>query len=109
MATRTWVRQGIAVAFPTSACMPTSTPGPSSWRSTRSTSFTLREALCRSCSSPAGNINSWAVAAPNYFDWDTPKLQAAASVEQAPQPATYGLTPGQWGTSVLGGCIPARA
>ena len=38
----------------------------------------------------SGNINSWAVAAPTYFDWDTPKLQAAVSVEQTPQPATYG-------------------
>ena len=42
----------------------------------------------------SGNINSWAVAAPTYFDWDTPKLQAAASVEQTPQPATDGFTPG---------------
>ena len=47
----------------------------------------------------SGNINSWAVAAPTYFNWDTPKLQAAVSVEQAPQPATYGLTPGQWATA----------
>jgi hypothetical protein len=46
-----------------------------------------------------GNPNSWAVAAPNYFNFNTPKQQAAASVEQAPQPATYGLTPGQAGTS----------
>ena len=46
----------------------------------------------------AGNINSWAVAAPYYFDTNTPKLQAAASVEQTSQPATYGLKPGQSGT-----------
>ena len=43
----------------------------------------------------AGNINSWAVTAPNYFDTDTPKVQAAASVEQTAQAATYGLKPGQ--------------
>ena len=47
----------------------------------------------------SGNINSWAVAAPTYFNWDTPKLQAAASVEQTSHPATYGLAPGQSGTS----------
>ena len=47
----------------------------------------------------AGNINSWAVTAPTYFNWDTPKLQAAASVEQTQQLATYGLAPGQWATS----------
>ena len=29
----------------------------------------------------SGNINSWAVAAPYYFDFDTPKQQAVASVE----------------------------
>jgi hypothetical protein len=40
------------------------------------------------------NPNSWALAAPYYFDWDTPKVQAAVSVEQAAQPATDGLTPG---------------
>src|SRR5271157_440592 len=45
-----------------------------------------------------GNINSWAVSGPNYFDWNTPKLQAAAAVEETAQPATYGLTPGQSGT-----------
>jgi hypothetical protein len=46
----------------------------------------------------SGNINSWAVAAPTYFDWDTPKQQAAAAVEQTQQLATYGLQPGQPGT-----------
>src|SRR5208337_198779 len=45
------------------------------------------------------NINGWAVATPNYFNWNTPKLQAAVSVEQTPQPVTYGLAPGQSGTS----------
>src|SRR5271157_3210227 len=44
------------------------------------------------------NINGWAVAAPNYFNWNTPKLQAAVSVEQTPQTVTYGLAPGQSGT-----------
>jgi hypothetical protein len=43
----------------------------------------------------SGNINSWAVAAPYYFDWDTPKQQAVAFVEAAPHPATDGLKPGQ--------------
>ncbi len=32
-----------------------------------------------------GNINSWAVAAPTYFNWNTPKQQAAASVEETSQ------------------------
>ena len=45
-----------------------------------------------------GNINSWAVAAPYYFNTNTPKSQAAASVEETAQPATYGLKPGQQGT-----------
>ncbi len=48
----------------------------------------------------AYNINSWAVAAPNYYNWDTPKVQATASVEQETEPATYGLTIGRPGTSV---------
>jgi hypothetical protein len=43
----------------------------------------------------SGNINSWAVASPTYFTWNTPKLQAVASVEQTQRPATYGLAPGQ--------------
>jgi hypothetical protein len=42
-----------------------------------------------------GNTNSWALATPTYFNWNTPKQQAAAAVEQAPHPATYGLSPGQ--------------
>src|SRR5262249_5063299 len=54
-----------------------------------------------------GNPNSWAVAAPTYYDWNTPKFQAAAVVEQATQPATYGLTLGQsftyWGGWLLPG------
>ena len=48
----------------------------------------------------AGNINSWAVAAPYYFDTDTPKDQAATAVETTAQPATYGLQPGQSATWV---------
>ncbi len=44
----------------------------------------------------AGNTNSWAVAAPTFYNTDTPKQQAAASVEQTAQSATYGLKPGQW-------------
>src|SRR5262249_15830317 len=48
-----------------------------------------------------GNINSWAVAAPDYFNWNTPKQQAAASGEQALQAPTFGLTPGQWATFPL--------
>jgi len=47
----------------------------------------------------SSNINSWAVAAPSYFDWNTSKQQAVASVEQTLQPTTYGLTPGQSATS----------
>ena len=47
----------------------------------------------------SANINSWAVSAPDYFNWDTAKLKAVASVEQTAQPATYGLTPGQSATS----------
>ena len=50
----------------------------------------------------SGNPNSWAVTGTSYFDWNTPKLQAAVSVEQAPQPASYGLTPGQWRKLRLG-------
>ena len=83
------------MAFPTSACMPTSTPGPSNWRSTRSTQFYAAGGTLPIVFESTGNINSWAVAAPYYFDWDTPKIQAAASVEQTAQPATYGLKPGQ--------------
>ena len=41
------------------------------------------------------NINSWAVAAPTYFNWNTPKQQSVSSVEQTAQPPTYGLKPGQ--------------
>ena len=48
----------------------------------------------------AYNINSWGVAAPTYYNWNTPKVQATASVEQESQPATYGVTVGQPGTSV---------
>ncbi|MGP0070292.1 MAG: PA14 domain-containing protein [Isosphaeraceae bacterium] len=47
----------------------------------------------------SSNINSWASAAPNYYDWDSPKVQAVDSVEQTSQPATYGLTPGESATS----------
>jgi hypothetical protein len=47
----------------------------------------------------SNNINSWGVAAPTYFNWNTPKVQATASVEQAAQPATYGLALTQPGTS----------
>ena len=43
----------------------------------------------------SANINSWAVAAPTYFNWNTPKLQAAEAVEEVSQHANYGLTPGQ--------------
>ena len=37
-----------------------------------------------------GNINSFAVAAPTYYNWNTPKLGAVAYVEQHPQAPTYG-------------------
>ena len=30
-----------------------------------------------------GNINSWGIAAPYYYDWNTPKLQATQLVEQS--------------------------
>ena len=43
-----------------------------------------------------GNPNSWAVTAPNYFTYNTPKQQAAAAVEAAPPPAP-----------VLGAAVPA--
>ena len=46
-----------------------------------------------------GNINSWAVAAPTYFNWNTSKALADSSVEQALQPVTFGKTPGQSVTS----------
>ena len=45
--------------------------------------------------SAVSNVNSWAVAAPTYFNWDTPKQQSVISVEQTAQPPTYGLEPGQ--------------
>ncbi len=35
----------------------------------------------------SGNPNSWAVAAPNYFSYSTPKQQAAAAVEASLPPA----------------------
>ena len=35
----------------------------------------------------SGNLNSWAVAAPNYFSYSTPKQQAAAAVEASLPPA----------------------
>ena len=35
----------------------------------------------------AGNINSWAVAAPTYYNYNTPKQQAVAAVEAALPPA----------------------
>ena len=41
------------------------------------------------------NINSWAVAAPTYYNWNTPKQQSVISVQQTAQPPTYGLEPGQ--------------
>ena len=47
------------------------------------------------------NINSWAIAAPNYFDFATPKQEAVAAIEKTVHPATYGLTPGQPGTMVV--------
>ena len=57
----------------------------------------------------SANTNSWAVAAPNYFDWSTPKLQAAAAVEESAQPATYGLKPGQSGTSAYWWLNPGQS
>lgn len=46
----------------------------------------------------SGNVNSWAVAAPTYYDFSTPKFQEMACCQWADHPPTYGLQPGQWGT-----------
>ena len=47
----------------------------------------------------SSNINSWSVTGANYFDFNTPKFQAAVAVEQTAQKAVGGLAPGQSGTS----------
>lgn len=43
----------------------------------------------------AGNPNSWAVAAPYYSDWETPKQKAVAHVAGESQAPSYGLNPGE--------------
>ena len=48
----------------------------------------------------SGNLNSWAVAVPTYFNWDTPKLQAAAAVEQSLPPT--GALPVNWSSHWFG-------
>ncbi len=50
--------------------------------------------------SAVANINTWAVAAPTYYNWDTPKLQAAVAVEQSAQHPTSGAVAGQLATSI---------
>ena len=50
----------------------------------------------------AANVNAWAVAAPTYFNWNTPKLQAAVAVEQSAQPSTIGVAAAsQLATSIV--------
>jgi hypothetical protein len=41
-----------------------------------------------------GNLNSWAVAGPSYFDINTPKLTAVDDYSQSIHPPTYGASPG---------------
>ena len=51
--------------------------------------------------SAAFSINSWAIAAPTYFNWDTPKLEAAVTVEESAQHATSGAAAVQLATSTV--------
>ena len=48
-----------------------------------------------------GNINSWAVSGITYFDYNTPKQQAAAAVEAALPPT--GVLPAGWSSTWFGG------